>query len=126
MERVENDRVFSLLNKVKGLREQFLPKELSVGNCIDICIVLGRKLQLDGHVVNLVHGMYLDCLHTWLEIDGVSIDAGRDCVGIVNNRPFVAITSSNTHSVMETIAFDLENFFSNESAIEDMIKYLNK
>lgn len=105
-----------ILSLVTELRAEYFCRKLQPGYCINICILLGRILQVEyGKQVEFVSGQLGDCYHTWLCVDGVEVDPSTDCTFIEDGRPWVTLTNSDEYRTgvlgSSREPFDINDYF---------------
>ena len=49
-------------------------------NCVDRVEILARKMSREGESYNIVHGIYKDEFHVWIEKNGIIIDPSIEVV----------------------------------------------
>lgn len=104
--------VFTMLKLIADIRKRYFPNKLVVGNCIDICILVGAILKYElGFKIDLVHGALNGCLHTWLSVNGIHIDLSTDCTTVNDKRDFVTFINIKEYRVDVIEVFDLKDFF---------------
>jgi hypothetical protein len=101
-----------MLRLITGIRNEYFPNKLVVGNCINVCILIAAilKHELD-YSVSLVYGTLNGCHHTWLSVSGIHIDPSTDCADVKDDRSFVTFINIKEYRVDEIDAFDLKDFF---------------
>ena len=101
-----------MLDLIKDLRSKYFPHKMNVGECADVCILIGGILKYNAGInVSMVFGIMNNCYHTWLKIDDLEIDVSTDCTTTRDGRDFVTFTNNYEYKTVRTEQFDIKDYY---------------
>lgn len=115
-----------MLKLIKELRIKYFPLTLSVGNCIDVCILIGAILKYEHNLnIKIAHGKIMNCFHSWLVINGVHIDVSLDCTTSFNGKKFVKFIDFKNYQIEKIVNYQIKDYYSNLSFEELKVMMTN-